>query len=108
MFDPRLTSPGSIMPRYLWLLKNDLDISHTVAKVNAMIKLGVPYDQHTLDKAVYLLKNQAAEVEKNLRQDPEFVKNYGDSNIKDKEIVALIAYLQRLGTDIKAGKTAQN
>ena len=39
-------------------------------------------------------------------KDPEFVKNYGSSNIENKEIVALIAYLQRLGTDIKANKTA--
>ena len=102
MIDPRSTSPGSIMPRYPWLVQNDLDISLTGEKVNAMVKLGVPYSQFELEKAVYLLKNQAAEVEKNLRQDPEFVKNYGDSNIQDKEIVALIAYLQRLGTDIKA------
>ncbi len=102
MIDPRSTSPGSIMPRYPWLVQNDLDISMTSKKVNAMVKLGVSYTEFELEKAVYLLKNQAAEVEKNLRQDPEFVKNYGDSNIQDKEIVALIAYLQRLGTDIKA------
>jgi cytochrome c oxidase cbb3-type subunit I/II len=105
MIDPRSTSPGSIMPRYPWLVKNDLDISDTSEKVNAMVKLGVPYSQFELDKAVYLLKNQAQEVEKNLRQDPEFVKNYGDANIQEKEIVALIAYLQRLGTDIKVEPT---
>ncbi|MEN8186382.1 MAG: cytochrome-c oxidase, cbb3-type subunit I [Bacteroidota bacterium] len=108
MLDPRLTSPGSIMPRYPWLFTNDLDISNTSNKINAMVKLGVPYTQMELDKAVYLLQNQAAEIEKNLRQDPEFVKNYGDANMKDKEIVAMIAYLQRLGTDIKTGETAQN
>ena len=102
MIDPRSTSPGSIMPRYPWLVKNDLDITNTVGKVNAMVKLGVPYSQFELDKAIYLLQNQAKEVESNLRQDPEFVKNYGDSNIENKEIVALIAYLQRLGTDINA------
>jgi len=107
MLDPRLTSPGSIMPQYPWLLKNDLDISHTKNKINAMVKLGVPYSQFELDKAVHLLKNQALEIESNLRQDPEFVKNYGKANIQNKEIVALIAYLQRLGTDIKA-KTAEN
>ncbi len=107
MLDPRLTSPGSIMPQYPWIIQNDLDISNTVNKLNAMVILGVPYTQFELDKAVYLLKNQAKKIENNLRQDPEFVKNYGDANIKDKEIVALIAYLQRLGTDIKA-KTAQN
>ncbi|MFD1316316.1 cytochrome-c oxidase, cbb3-type subunit I [Namhaeicola litoreus] len=108
MMDPQLTSPGSIMPKYPWLIENDLDISQTNNKVNAMVILGVPYTQGELDKAVYLLQSQAAEVEKNLRQDPEFVKNYGDANIQDKEIVALIAYLQRLGTDIKAEQTAQN
>ena len=102
MLDPRTTSPNSIMPQYPWLIEDDLDISLTVKKINAMVTLGVPYTQFELDKAVYLLKNQAMEIEKNLRQDPEFVKNYGDSGIENKEIVAVIAYLQRLGTDIKA------
>ena len=105
MLDPRTTSPGSIMPQYPWLIKNDLDISQTVNKINAMVTLGVPYSQFELDKAVYLLKNQAKEIENNLRQDPEFVKNYGDAHIENKEIVAIIAYLQRLGTDIKAEAT---
>jgi cytochrome c oxidase cbb3-type subunit I/II len=107
MIDPRSTSPGSIMPRYPWLVKNDLDVSMTSAKVNAMVKLGVPYTQFDLDKAVYLLQSQAKEVENNLRQDPEFVKNYGDANIQDKEIVAMIAYLQRLGTDIGTEETTE-
>lgn len=108
MLNPRLTSPGSIMPQYPWLITDDLDISQTQNKVSAMVTLGVPYTQGELDKAVYLLQSQAAQIEKNLRQDPEFVKNYGDANIQNKEIVALIAYLQRLGTDIKAEQTAQN
>ena len=73
-----------------------------------MVILGVPYTQIELDKAVYLLKNQAIEIEKNLRQDPEYVKNYGSSNMQNKEIIALIAYLQRLGTDIKVEQNAQN
>lgn len=107
MFDPRLTSPGSIMPRYLWMLENDLDYSTLQDKMSALITLGVPYSQHELDQAEHLLRAQAAQIEKNLRQDPEFVKNYGDANMQNKEIVALIAYLQRLGTDIKAGKTAK-
>ncbi len=102
MMDPRTTSPGSIMPQYPWLITDDLDISKTVDKINAMVTLGVPYTQFELEKAVYLLKNQAKEIENNLRQDPEFVKNYGNAQIENKEIVALIAYLQRLGTDIKA------
>jgi len=108
MFDPRLTSPGSIMPRYPWLLTDDLDVSNTEAKMKGLVKLGTPYTQFEIDKALFLLRNQAEEVEKNLRQDPEYVKNYGDSNMENKEIVAMIAYLQRLGTDIKNGETAKN
>jgi len=108
MFDPRLTSPGSMMPRYRWLLTDDLDISDTESKLQGLVTLGTPYTQFEIDNALHLLRNQAAEVEKNLRQDPEFVKNYGNSNMENKEIVALIAYLQRLGTDIKKGETAKN
>jgi len=106
LLDPRSTSPGSIMPRYTWLISNDLDVSLTADKMEAMVKLGVPYTQFQVDKALYLLKNQASEIVNNLIQDPEFKKAYGESNIQDKEIVAVIAYLQRLGTDIKANKTA--
>ncbi len=108
MFDPRLTSPGSMMPRYPWLLTDDLDVSDTESKLQGLVTLGTPYTQFEIDNALHLLSNQAAEVEQNLRQDPEFVKNYGNSNMQNKEIVALIAYLQRLGTDIKKGETAQN
>ena len=108
MYDPRLTSPGSIMPQYPWLLTNDLDVSDTESKMKGLVRLGTPYTQFEVDKALFLLLNQPEEIEKNLRQDPEFVKNYGDSNMQEKEIVALIAYLQRLGTDIKKGETAQN
>ena len=108
MLDPARTSPNSIMPKYPWLVSNDLDVSDTEAKIKALVTLGTPYTQFEIDEALFLLHNQAEEVEKNLRQDPEFVKNYGDSNMQDKEIVALIAYLQRLGTDIKKGETAQN
>jgi len=105
MMDPRSTSPGSIMPQYPWLITDELDVSQTVNKINAMVTLGVPYTQFELDKAVYLLQNQAKEIENNLRQDPEFIKNYGNAQIDKKEIVAVIAYLQRLGTDIKAQGT---
>ena len=107
MYDPRLTSPGSIMPRYPWLLTTDLNVSNTEAKMEGLVKLGTPYTQFEIDKALSLLHSQAEGIEQNLRQDPEFVKNYGDSNMQNKEIVALIAYLQRLGTDIKKGETAQ-
>jgi cytochrome c oxidase cbb3-type subunit I/II len=101
MMDPRSTSPGSIMPRYSWLIKNDLNASNLEDKMSGLAKLGVPYSDEDISGAKQNLLAQAQEIETSLRQDPEFVSNYGSSNIQNKEIVALIAYLQRLGTDIK-------
>ena len=43
LMDPRLMSPGSIMPEYDWLLTQKLDTTTTVAKISVMRKLGVPY-----------------------------------------------------------------
>jgi len=106
MLDPRSTSPGSIMPRYSWLIKNDLNASDLEKKMSALVKLGVPYSDDDIAGAKEALLAQAKQIEQNLRQDPEFVKNYGNSNIQNKEITALIAYLQRLGTDIKGNATA--
>jgi cytochrome c oxidase cbb3-type subunit I/II len=94
------------MPRYTWLIKDDMNASNLESKMNGLVSLGVPYSPERISGAKQELLAQAKEVENNLRQDPEFVKNYGSSNIQNKEIVALIAYLQRLGTDIKANKTA--
>jgi len=100
LMDPRLMSPGSIMPEYGWLLTQKLDTSTTAAKIRAMQTLGVPYPQGYDRQANTNLEKQAKEIADNLYIDHIKVK-------KDKEIVAIIAYLQRLGTDIKANKTAQ-
>lgn len=100
MLDPRSTSPGSIMPRYSWLIQNNLNASDIENKMEALVTLGVPYTDEDIQSAKQQLLTQAKEIENNLRQDPEFVKNYASSDIQNKEIVALIAYLQRLGTDI--------
>ncbi|NDC41049.1 MAG: cytochrome-c oxidase, cbb3-type subunit II, partial [Chitinophagia bacterium] len=94
MYDPSSISPGSIMPAYPWLFTNDLDTTTTAGKIRAMITLGVPYEQGYDKLANADLFNQADAVVKNLANDKITVKN-------NKEIVALIAYLQRVGTDIK-------
>ena len=97
MYDPRITSPGSIMPRYSWLHENTLDITNTEAKIEAMQTLGVPYPEGYAAKANDDLKKQADEIAADL--------NSGDiETSSDKEIIALIAYLQRLGTDINGEK----
>ena len=114
MWNPQSTSPGSIMPGYKWLFANEaMDNSSTEAKMKAMQTLGVPYTDADIANAKQSIEKQSATIEKNLYNDPDFVKSYDDSKkkaaakgeafvpMKDREIVALIAYLQRLGTDIK-------
>lgn len=101
MMDPRSTSPGSIMPSYSWLVENDMDYDLIQTKMTHLRKLGVPYTDNQIEKAVITMQEEAALIEHNLRQDPEFIKNYDHKLVHNKEIVALIAYLQRLGTDIK-------
>jgi cytochrome c oxidase cbb3-type subunit I/II len=99
LMDPRLMSPGSIMPEYGWLLTQTLDTSLTVTKINAMRTLGVPYAAGYEKVANADLDKQAKAIAANLATDHIKVKS-------DKEVIAIIAYLQRLGTDIKANKTA--
>ncbi len=94
MVDPQTTSKGSNMPAYAWLAENKLDMSLTQAKIKAMITLGVPYSDAELAGAVELAKQQAITVSDEL-------KAAGITDGPDTEMVALIAYLQRLGTDIK-------
>jgi cytochrome c oxidase cbb3-type subunit I/II len=97
MLDPQKMNAESIMPPYPWLITRNIDIASTPAKIRAMIKLGVPYPKDYPEKAILDLKKQAHEIAENLRQSGIQV----DDN---KEIIALIAYLQRLGTDIYKDK----
>ena len=113
MYDPQSTSPGSIMPAYQWIIKNKLDKSQTEKKMRAMITLGVPYTEEDVKNAQKSMDEQGMKIQENLYEDPDFASNYDASKkyakvndipfveMKDREIVALIAYLQRLGVDIK-------
>ena len=114
MWDPQSTSAGSIMPGYKWLFDNEkMDHSDIQKKMEVMVQLGVPYTREDIANAYQLVDAQAAKIEKSLHADPDFVKSYEDSKkaaaargeefvaMKDREIIALIAYLQRMGTDIK-------
>ncbi len=96
MLDPESMSPGSIMPPYPWLIEDDLDISTTEAKLKALQMLGTPYDDAYVQRANNHLQSQARSIASSLNTDGVNVEN-----LENKEIVALIAYLQRLGTDIK-------
>ena len=96
MDDPRTTSPGSIMPRYPWLLTQTLATNDLPARLSALRKVGVPYPAgYENGQAQKELAKQADTIVANLKTGSVETK-------PDREIIALIAYLQRLGTDIKA------
>ena len=94
MNDPESTSPGSIMPRYSWLLTQKLDLSSLPARIRTLRRLGVPYPPGAEDTAVREARAQAEQIVANLKTGSVEAE-------PDREIIALIAYLQRLGRDIK-------
>jgi cytochrome c oxidase cbb3-type subunit I/II len=100
MDDPRTTSPGSMMPRYSWLLTQKLDTSSLPSRMKALRSVGVPYTDEQIANAQKALETQAQQVVVNLSVGA--ITNAPP----DREIIALIAYLQRLGTDIKAAPAA--
>ncbi len=100
MKDPRSTSAGSIMPNYGWLYDDDTNYVLMQKTVSAMQTVGVPYTDSQVASAVEDAKKQAREIAANLE-----AAGAGKVN-PDKDIIALIAYLQRMGTDIKGGKQA--
>ena len=98
MLDPTSTSAGSIMPPYPWLFLSAIDKEQTAGKISALRTVGVPYPEGYEEQANNDLDDQAAGIAKNLSD---------QDNIEvapDTEIIALIAYLQRLGTDIKVSQ----
>jgi len=98
MRDPAAMSPGSIMPKYEWLLENQLSFTLTKNKLEALRKVGVPYTDEEIANAQASMQAQANSIVANLQKE-------GVKVDPDKEIVALIAYMQRLGTDIKHKET---
>jgi len=93
--NPRTTSPGSVMPNYPHLLSDTIDWDVIQRRVDAMAMLGVPYDAQALSSAQAMARDQAAEVAAKL------AKLGGPSGMQDKDVIALIAYIQRLGRDIQ-------
>jgi cytochrome c oxidase cbb3-type subunit I/II len=87
-------SPGSLMPPYPWMATNELNTETLPAKIRALQKLGVPYPNGYDALAIQEYQKQASKVVENL-------KEAGVEVAPNTEIVALIAYLQRLGTDIR-------
>lgn len=106
MWDPREMNKESIMPRYPWLFSlegNDgtLNIANTEGKLKAMQTLGVPYSDEYIANWQTELEAQASMIAEGLNKNP-------DIDVEpNEEIVALIAYLQRLGRDIEKNEVVQ-
>jgi cytochrome c oxidase cbb3-type subunit I/II len=97
MMDPRDVSPGSIMPAYPWLFRDKVDFALLGRKLKVMKMLQVPYTDDEVR-----LAGQSAHLE--AEQIATALKTQGaPASIEDKEIIAVIAYLQRLGQDHKKG-----
>jgi cytochrome c oxidase cbb3-type subunit I/II len=99
--DSRSTSPGSIMPGYPWFLTRNVDLDLVPAKIRTLQRLGVPYREGFDQEAVADLRRQAEGIANGLT-------SAGFDVDWDSHMVAVIAYLQRLGTDIKAAPQASS
>jgi cytochrome c oxidase cbb3-type subunit I/II len=91
--DPELISPGSVMPSYEHLLDADLKFSAIPQLVRAANILGAPYSTEELESAAELARRQAEVIA------AEIVSQGGPAGVHEKQAMALIAYLQRVGVD---------
>ena len=101
MYDPARVTDGSIMPRYPWLFTDRIDKMKTPDMIRAMQRLGVPYKPGYEHEANDDLNTQAKKIQESLAKDNLHIN-------ENMEIIALIAYLQRLGTDAKNSMNAEN
>ena len=101
MLVPDAVSTGSIMPAYPWLFEQFINRDQTALKITALRKVGVPYEPGYEEFADRDFDLQAQKIVQTLKAD-------GIEVLEGTEIVALIAYLQRLGKDIKVDKTAEH
>lgn len=92
-WDPREVTQGSIMPRYTWLFNDKIDYASLPKKLKVMQQLGVPYSDGDIANAVETAKAQAKTITDDL------VSNGVPAKIEQMDVVALIAYIQRLGVD---------
>jgi cytochrome c oxidase cbb3-type subunit I/II len=99
MYEPQSMSPGSLMPAYTWLYDKKIDTASTAAKIRAMQTLGVPYPAGYDQLANKDLMLQAQAIAANLKKEKI-------DTPPDLEIIAIIAYLQKLGRDITAEPTS--
>ncbi|MBI1246271.1 cytochrome-c oxidase, cbb3-type subunit I [bacterium] len=92
--DPGEFVKGSIMPAYPHFEQEDLNFNTIPERVKAASYLGAPYSVEVLDNSIEVAKVQAKKIAE------EIEKDNGPKGLESKKVVALIAYIQRLGTDL--------
>lgn len=94
MIDPRAIAPQSIMPAYAWLATTPADFGSVQQRVDVMTMLGVPYGE-AVNRAEEMAREQSREIA------AEIKSSQGPADLDGTQLVALIAYLQRLGADLR-------
>ncbi|MGK5088041.1 cytochrome-c oxidase, cbb3-type subunit I [Bdellovibrionota bacterium FG-2] len=97
LLDPRSMVAPSIMPAYPWLETTKMRLGDLSLKLQVMKQLGVPYSDDEVQMAEQLAVSQAKQIATNLQTQAGAQGHF--VGMEDKEILALIAYLQRLGKD---------
>ena len=99
--DPRAVTAKSIMPAYSQFLTKQIDFEQIQSRVDVMVMLGVPYGD-AVNHAPQMAREQAKAI------GAAIAEQGGPKGMEDKQMVAIVAYMQRLGRDIKAQNTAAN
>jgi cytochrome c oxidase cbb3-type subunit I/II len=99
-YEPRDVTAGSIMPRYAWLFDNKIDFASVKRKMTVMQTLGVPYSNEEIAKGQASAEAQAKTIAQGL------VQAGAPEKVTGREVVALIAYMQRLGVDFATSEVA--
>jgi len=105
-YEPESMMPGSIMPNYTWIIKNDLDTSDIQAKMKVLRTLGTPYTDEEITNAQANIDRQSKAIVADLEANGITSSvQYNDAfegekvDLSKKKVIAVIAYMQRLGTD---------
>jgi cytochrome c oxidase cbb3-type subunit I/II len=108
--NPRQTSPGSNMPPYPWLFDSQADLKSLPAKIATQVRLGVPWPAMTKDEIEQKARDQGVAIADSLVKAGAFLPNQPDlseaalsTQLADRKVIALIAYMQKLGSyeDVK-------
>lgn len=99
MMDPRSVAPKSVMPSYSWLATDKIDYDLLVRKFSVLKSLGVPYSDEEVANAPVAARAEAEIILSDLKT------NGVTAKIENSSLIALIAYLQRLGNKVAAPQT---